>query len=298
MPEVLSEAEKILQSLSEDRITPEEALEKLEVPGEMIGDIKSDFAFDPLRCGFTVVEDNQYIRANQPDLIIVAGRPGSGKTAFASQVALNVSAYSPVHNFSLEMTGKQLKERYISQLTGRGLRQLRYVREDLLKPALETISKHHLKVDDTNGLDINVLMQRAIDFNRRNKLGLIVVDYLQIVTTTKQGLKTDTVGEVAVKLKALAKTLNVPVLALAQMNRGFDYRLTENPEAEPIMADLADSSALEKWADVVLCLHRPYPGLVKVFCLKNRNGPTENFKLKFKGEIMKFEDMGHEVTGL
>lgn len=283
---------ELIKQLEEGTITPEEAVRQYEHPGTFIGDINSEVECLPLVCGFPSIEEYQYLRQGKPDLTVIAARPGHGKTALACQIASNVSEHSNVLLFSLEMSKEELKNRFLAQETGRSIKHLKMVKPELLRAANERIKKKRILVDDTNGLDIGQLMSRAVDFSRQGNLSLVVVDYLQIITIGKQGLKAELVSEITQKLKALARRINCPVLALAQMNRSFDGRVADNPQAEPFMSDIADSSGVEKCADCVICLHKPHDDLVRAFVLKNRNGAAKNFSLTFRGETLKFIDRG------
>lgn len=267
-------------------------MEQFESPGANLCDIDGFFETKALRCGFPFFEFHQYLRENQPDLVVIAARPGVGKTSFACQIGMNVGTQFPVHMFSLEMTKEQLSQRMLSLHSGKPRGHLFSLPGPDRKRLQEQMSKYAFKIDDTNGLAINELISRTVSRHRRTPLGLVIVDYMQIVNTAGMRSKAEEVGFVAESLKSLAKTIHAPVLVLAQMNRMFDSRVADNPTAQPIMADLADSAGIEKWADVVICLHRPkdYPNTVKGYTLKNRNGVGLDFEMRFDGALTKFID--------
>lgn len=271
---------------------PQKIVDDFEVHGTDLADIDGFFESAALRCGFPTLETHQYLREAQPDLVVVAARPGAGKTAFACQIALEVAKDGPVQLFSLEMTKEQLASRIFSVVSKIPIKELYRLNEVQRAHLRHQLRSNSLKIDDKNGLSINELIVRATDIHNRTPLRLIVVDYLQIVTTQSGRSKAEEVLYISEKLKGLAKKLSVPILALAQMNRMFDGRISDNPMAQPVMSDLADSSGIEKWADVILCLHRSkdFPNIVKGFVLKNRNGVALDFDMRFNGETTRFSD--------
>lgn len=275
----------------------DERLRRAQCPAVAIGDIDFDTDNSALPCGFSEVERYKYLRQRQPDLVVVAARPGVGKTAFALQLATNVArASGPVLFFSLEMDRRQLKQRLVALQSETSINKLHLLKEAKKVEIREYFSALPLSIDDEPSLAINVLMARAIATNKRTPLSLIVVDYLQIVRADSTRSKADEVAEIAEKLKVLAKELKVPIMALAQMNRNVEGRSMYSKDPRPMMSDLADSAGIEKWSDVIMFLHRPElinksrPGEVDVFVVKNRHGATEDFRLGFSGEITKFYD--------
>jgi replicative DNA helicase len=302
----------VITQLRKKEITPEQALEQTLLPGKHISEIECDLDVKPLQCGFYHLEENLYLRKNRPDLIIVAARSGVGKTAFAGQVALNVSKHSNVLFFSLEMTKEMLKERFVALETQKPLKRLVTLPKTVIDATNHTQSKYNLFIDDTRGLTINELVARAKRHHEKKPLDLVVVDYLQIVNCNEKRTKAEEVLYVAGALKDLAIALRVPVLALAQSNRAIDgrgmyvdYKSGEQKKAtnvRPLMSDLADSAGIEKWSDVIMFLYRQYledrtrPGEADCYILKNRNGATEDFTMEFSGEICKFFDRG-PMTG-
>lgn len=285
----------ITEALKRGEIDPDTALERFECPAKPLADIDVDLDVSPLTCGFPSFEKYFYLRKGQPDLVTVAARPGVGKTSLAMQLSLNVAQHTPVMVFSIEMTAAQLKSRILSVETGRSSQQLKHPdNRPLIEKANARFRRLKLVIDDQNSIDLSTLTARSLDYKRRFGLGLIVVDYLQIVSGTPGRSKAEEIADVAEGLKTLAKEAKCPVLALAQMNRMFDGRVGDDPEARPVMSDLADSAGIEKWSDVVLCMHKPFPHSVKVFALKNRNYEMKDFNMQFSGELTKFIDNSHE----
>lgn len=298
---------KLAKAVQSGHMSPEQALKTFEFPGRHISEIECSLESDPLPCGFTEFEQRKYFRKNRPDLIVVAARPGHGKTSFVCQIALNVSKTMPVLVFSLEMNASSLKERLLAVELGRPIKKLQYVEKEIIENANRKLSNCNLIIDDTNGLHLNELINRTRAYKQANPdLGLVVVDYIQIVQTAQYRSKSEEVSIVARQLKELAKDLNCPVLVAAQNNRNIegrgsfiDYKTGEMSQAKnnrPMMSDLADSAGIEKWADFIMFLQRPYlvdrtrRDETDVFVVKNRNGEAEDIILGFSGEMTKFSD--------
>jgi replicative DNA helicase len=241
------------------------------------------------------------------DLIIVAGRPSMGKTSFAMNIAENaaIKHRKPVAIFSMEMSGEQLAMRMISSLGRINQQNLRTGRlEDSDWPritsAIAMLSEAPLFVDETPALSPTELRARARRIKREHGLGLIVVDYLQLmaVPQNKENRATE-ISEISRALKALAKELNVPVIALSQLNRSLEQR----PDKRPVMSDLRESGAIEQDADVIVFIYRdevynedsPDKGTAEILIRKQRNGPTGNCRLTFLGQYTKFENYSPEI---
>jgi replicative DNA helicase len=243
------------------------------------------------------------------ELIIVAGRPSMGKTAFSMSIAGYVAQHiGPVAVFSLEMSGKSLHQRNIARVGGIPLGHIldgkKFRDEDWprLTHAVSVMSEMPMFVDDTSGMSLVQIVSRSRTIKRREGLSLIVVDYLGLMTggtDERQDLK---IGSYSAGLKALAKQLDVPVIALAQLNRGVEQR----PNKRPTMGDLRDSGAIEQDADIILMLYRdevynpdtPDRGTAEIIVGKQRNGETGPVRLAFIGEHQKFADLKNLVGGL
>jgi replicative DNA helicase len=279
----------------------EKVLEDFEMPGTHISNIEFDPLNQALPTGFHDMDKHRYIRQGKSDLVVLAARPGAGKTALAMQIAANVSERYPVYFFSLEMAKDQLKQRLYALYSETSINKLHLLTENK-KHELDSFFKTlDLRINDTNGLDINTLMSSAHAFAKKRRPALIVIDYLQIISPSKPGRsKAEEVAEISEKLKTLAKELSCPILTLAQMNRNVEGRSAYSKDPKPMMSDLADSSAIEKWSDVIFFMHRPYlinrerPGEADVFVAKNRHGPNENFTLGFSSELIKFFDFSKD----
>lgn len=241
------------------------------------------------------------------DLIIIAGRPSMGKTSFAMNIAENAAIRhrKPVAIFSMEMSGEQLAMRMISSLGRINQQNLRTGRlEDSDWPritsAIAMLSEAPLFVDETPALSPTELRARARRIKREHDLGMIVVDYLQLMSVpqNKENRATE-ISEISRALKALAKELNVPVIALSQLNRSLEQR----PDKRPVMSDLRESGAIEQDADVIVFIYRdevynedsPDKGTAEILIRKQRNGPTGNCRLTFLGQYTKFENYSPEI---
>jgi len=252
--------------------------------------------------GFTDLDEKT--SGLQPgDMIIVAGRPSMGKTAFALNIAEHVAVDMglPVAVFSLEMPGTQLAMRLLSSI-GR-LDQLR-VRTGRLNDdewqrltfALGKLNEAPIHIDETGGINAVDLRARARRLYRQcGRLGLIVVDYLQLMSSTRDGENRATeIAEISRSIKSLAKELHVPVIALSQLNRELEKR----NDRRPVMSDLRESGAIEQDADLILFLYRDEvynpdsteKGAAEVIIGKHRNGPTGKVPLTFLGEYTRFQN--------
>jgi replicative DNA helicase len=237
------------------------------------------------------------------DLVIVAGRPSMGKTAFSLNIAENVALDTglPVAVFSMEMGATQLAMRMIGsvgRLDQHRMRTGRLEDEDWVRltTALGKLNDAPMFIDESAGLNALEVRARARRLHRQcGKLGLIVIDYLQLMAATRQGENRATeISEISRALKALAKELDVPVVALSQLNRGLEQR----PNKRPVMSDLRESGAIEQDADVILFIYRdqvynpdsPDKGTAEIIIGKQRNGPIGTVRLTFLGEHTRFEN--------
>ncbi len=236
------------------------------------------------------------------ELIIVAGRPSMGKTTFAMNIAENaaIGSKTPVAVFSMEMPGEQLAMRMISSL-GRidqhHIRTGQLTDEDWprVTSAVHMLSEANLFIDDTPAMSPGEVRARARRMKRKHGLGLIVIDYLQLmqVPGASENRATE-ISEISRGLKAIAKELGVPVIALSQLNRSLEQRT----DKRPIMSDLRESGAIEQDADLIVFIYRdevynedsPDKGMAEIIIGKQRNGPIGKSVLTFLGKYTKFEN--------
>ena len=238
------------------------------------------------------------------DLIIVAGRPSMGKTAFCLNIASNVAlqAETGVAIFSLEMSSDQLVMRMLCSLAQLDLARVRvgHIHDREYKKialAVGDLGEAPIYIDDTPALSVMELRARARRLRRdpTAKLGLIVVDYLQLMRGAGEDSREQEISNISRSLKALAKELSVPIIALSQLNRQVELRA----EKKPVMADLRESGAIEQDADIIAFIYRdevyhpesPDAGIAEINIAKQRNGPTGNVRLLFRKEFALFASL-------
>ena len=237
------------------------------------------------------------------DLIIIAGRPGMGKTGFLLSVLKNVALTHRKHvaMFSLEMSNEQLDQRLIAQQTGINSQKLRSgkLAEDELPmfvEAVDVLGGTKVFLDDTPAISPMQMRTKCRRLHMEHHLDLIIVDYLQLMTgDTKNDNRVQEVSYISRNLKVLARELNVPVLTAAQLSRSVEQR----SEKLPILSDLRESGSLEQDADIVMFLHNPnqeedrvsgLDGAMKLIIAKHRNGPVGEIDLVFLKKLARFED--------
>lgn len=246
------------------------------------------------------------------DLIIIAARPSMGKTAFAMSIARNaaIEHHTAIGIFSLEMSTIQLATRLISaeaRINAHNVRTGKFRAEEGAKISrtVHKLSKAPIYIDDTPGISILELRAKARRLKNEKNCGLIIVDYLQLVNPAgNMESREREISSISRSLKALAKELNIPVVALSQLNRAVETR----SDKKPMLSDLRESGSIEQDADVVLFLYRPEmyqiqtfgsgdmqgestEGIAEVIVGKQRNGPTGEVRLKFIKEYARFENL-------
>ncbi len=260
---------------------------------------------------------NEITAGLQPsDLIIVAGRPAMGKTAFALNVCMRAAIQGgvPTVIFSLEMSKEQLMQRMLCAWGKVDLGKMR--RGNIndqdwanLHTAADHFTKAKLFIDDTPALGVMELRGRCRRLKREHDLGMVVVDYLQLMRASRKvDSREQEISEISRSLKSLAKEIHVPVVALSQLNR----KLEERGDKRPMLSDLRESGAIEQDADIIMFLYRdevynkrednPKQGVAEVIIGKQRNGPTGTVELAYVGAYTAFEEleeryMGYEPQG-
>jgi replicative DNA helicase len=256
------------------------------------------------------------------ELIILAARPAMGKTSFAMSLAQNAATKQsdgsggwPCLVFSLEMSSTQLAERMLcseARVDSSALRRGQLQRQDMtnLTYAAAALSRAPILIDDTPALSLRELRARARRFRSNKELfgdkkfGLILIDYLQLMRGSPQAAKASReqeISEISRGLKALAKELNCPVLALSQLNRSLEQRTDKRPQ----LSDLRESGAIEQDADVILFIYRDVvynkesenPHLAEVIIGKNRHGATGTIETHFEGRFTRFENLSQRSNG-
>jgi replicative DNA helicase len=242
------------------------------------------------------------------DLIIIAGRPSMGKTSLALNMCEYVSVDTglPTAVFSMEMASTQLVSRLIGSVGKLNQHKMRTGQLDdndweKLSYALGQLNEAPIFIDEGSALNPYEVRARARRLHKQcGRLGLIVIDYLQLMGSggSTENRATE-ISEISRSLKALAKELNVPVIALSQLNRSVEQR----PDKRPVMSDLRESGAIEQDADVIMFIYRdevynpetPDKGIAEIILAKQRNGPVGRVKLTFLGEYTKFENYANPV---
>jgi replicative DNA helicase len=250
---------------------------------------------------------NQYTSGLQPsDLIVVAGRPSMGKSAFAAAIAehIAIEVKKPVAFFSLEMSKEQLVQR---MLCSQARVDAHKVRSGFLSPsdwpkltaAAGKLSNSPIFIDDAPAISALELRAKARRLKAQHDIQLIVLDYLQLMrgTSTKSDNRQQEISEISRSIKALARELNVPIIALSQLSRAVESRQDHRPQ----LSDLRESGAIEQDADVVILLMREEyyqpteenKGIAEIIIAKQRNGPVGTLKLTFIKEFMRFENLAY-----
>ena len=269
---------------------------------------RSDTALTGIATGFTNFDDKTS-GLQKSDLIIIAGRPSMGKTSFAMNLAENAALHNEnsVAVFSMEMPGEQLALRMMSSLGRIDSHSLRTGKLDdhdwpRLISSVNMLSKAKLFIDDTAALTPTELRARTRRLKREHGLDLVIVDYLQLMQVggSTENRATE-ISEISRSLKALAKELQVPIVALSQLNRSVEQR----PDKRPVMSDLRESGSIEQDADVILFIYRDEvynpesadKGTAEIIIRKQRNGPIGTVRLSFLGQYTRFENLAHDDYG-
>lgn len=303
---ILEETEKqlfkLLQSRGAEDLTPikdvvMEAINRIEAASKQSGSVTG------IPTGFT---DLDYRTAGlQPsDMILVAARPSMGKTAFALNLAAHAACKKHITTaiFSLEMSKVQLMNRFLAMESGVSAQNMRTGNlsegewEKLVEGAA-ILGDSGLVIDDTPGISISDMRSKCRKIKlEHDDLGLIIIDYIQLMTSsTRSESRQQEVSEISRSLKALARELNVPVIALSQLSRAVEQR----PDHRPMLSDLRESGAIEQDADVVMFLYRDEyykkdtdkPGVAEVIIAKQRNGPVGTVELAWIGDRQRFANL-------
>ncbi len=253
-----------------------------------------------VRTGFADL-DNMLSGMQASNLLILAARPGTGKTAMAMNIAQQIAVdnKTPIGIFSLEMSQEELVDRLLvgqADVDAWRLKTGKLSEQDFTKlsEAMGQLADAPIFIDDTPGITISEMRTKARRLQLEHNVGLIVVDYLQLVNPgRKVESRVQEVSIVSQSLKNLARELKIPILALSQLSRAVEHR----GEAKPQLADLRESGAIEQDADVVMFLYRADPDAtgsplpINLLIAKHRNGPTGEINLLFRGDRIKFYSM-------
>ena len=307
--DVMNEAEKAVFNVSERRLKHD--LQPISSVLSDYYDRIDDLAKRPddihgVPTGF--VDLDKMLTGLQPsDLLIIAGRPGQGKTGFLLSIAKNAGLVHKKHVaiFSLEMSNEQVVQRLIAQETGIDSQRLRTGKlQDqewpLFTHAIEVFGDTHIYLDDTPAITPLQLRTKCRRLHMEFGLDLIIIDYLQLMGgDTRNDNRVQEVSYISRNLKILARELNVPVLTAAQLSRAVEQR----SDKRPVLSDLRESGSLEQDADIVMFIYRPdqyekdtvKQNVAEIIVAKHRNGPVGSVELVFRGALAKFENAATRV---
>lgn len=305
---ILEDAEKQLFTLLQTRNRGDfepinqvvlNALAKIEAASKAKGEVTG------IECGF--IDLDRRLSGLQPsDLILIAARPSMGKTAFALNIAQHVAFVKnvPTAIFSLEMSKEQLVNRLFSleslvdaQVLRNG--NLSETDWEKLAESATVIGKSNLIIDDTPSISVSELRSKCRKYKLEHNLGVVIIDYLQLMSGSgKSESRQNEIAEISRSLKALARELNVPVLALSQLSREVEKR----PDKRPMLSDLRESGAIEQDADVVMFIYRDEyynkdsdrKNVAEIITAKQRNGPVGTDELVWRPNYTRFENMWND----
>ncbi|RJP51883.1 MAG: replicative DNA helicase [Anaerolineaceae bacterium] len=306
---VMNEAEKAVFNVSEKRLKHDLQPIRSVLSGyyDRIDDLsKRPEDFHGVPTGFYDLD--KLLGGLQPsDLLIIAGRPGQGKTGFLLSIAKNAALTHKKHVaiFSLEMSNEQVVQRLIAQETGIDSQRLRTGKLlenewPLFTHAIEVLSDTHIYLDDTPAITPLQLRTKCRRLHMEFGVDLVIVDYLQLMGgDTRNDNRVQEVSHISRSLKVLARELNVPVLAAAQLSRAVEQRT----DKRPVLSDLRESGSLEQDADIVMFIYRPdqyekdsdKQNVAQILVSKHRNGPMGDVELIFRGALAKFENAATKV---
>ena len=318
--DLLDKAEQSLFEVSQGNLKKnyEGSNELVKAALKRIEEIYNSDGFSGIPSGFAGI-DQVTAGWQDSDLIIIAARPGMGKTAMVLSMARNIAVdhNKAVGLFSLEMSSVQLITRLISSETGIDSEKLRKgslnaVEWDQLTSKVKTLEDAPLFIDDTPGISIFDLRAKCRRLKSQHDVSIIIVDYLQLMTagaSKNSGNREQEISSISRSLKSIAKELAIPVIAISQLSRAVE---TRGGSKRPLLSDLRESGAIEQDADIVSFIYRPEyyqmsewdddgsptDGQAEFIIAKHRNGSLSNVRLRFEGRLAKFSDMNSDYDSL
>jgi len=310
--ELLDEAERKVFSIAEQGAKqggPQPIKDVLKATVDKIDELfKSDEKLTGIPTGFTDL-DEKTSGLQGGALVIVAARPAMGKTTFSMNMAENalIRTGKPVLVFSMEMPAQQIVMRMLASLGRIDMSRVTSgkLEEDdwpRFSSAVSLLAEQKLFIDDSAGLSPTEVRARARRVAREHgDIGVILVDYLQLMQVPGAESRVNEISEISRSLKGLAKEMNCPVIALSQLNRSLEQR----PNKRPVMSDLRESGAIEQDADIIMFIYRDEvynedsddKGTAEIIIGKQRNGPIGTVRLAFLGRYTRFEDLAHNTYG-
>lgn len=275
-------------------------IDKVLNPGKYLYEADPDaLEIKPFSSGFDCLDnETMLLKKDEGELIIVCGEASMGKSSLMLKIAFNVSKHRPVHIFSLEDSYESIVRRRLATTIKSTISDIqRGLNKDRIQAGLDELKKYNFFVDDTGGLNVDEICERAEARHKKHKTELIVVDHLQVVGVDSTHTRALEIGNITYKLKALAKKLRCPVILASQMNRQNAGRENKKPQ----LTDLKESSSIEQNADVVVSVFREYRYTklrqfeADISVLKNRNGPVSDFVFGFSPSLADFFEVDQGI---
>lgn len=265
--------------------------DKLLYPGKQLSDFDTEsLKIETIPSGFPSFDKYKLLKRNRGELILIGARPSQGKSGLGFQIAMNVAEYGKAHIFSLEMDHESIVARKASISLNKPLDYIQSgnTTPEEIRAVKGSLERLNCIIDDSPGLNVYQICDRARMQYKKDRTDLIVVDFIQIVDYDRKGNRHIELANISMALKNLAKELRVPVIALSQLNRQSEFR----EDGTPQLSDLKESGSLEQDADVVVLIHRSKdtPSSAKIIIAKNRNGPTGEIGMYFAAGQCRFMD--------
>jgi replicative DNA helicase len=293
---------ELLEQLKSGQKTIDEVL----YPEVHISDISIDnLKVDLMPSGFQSMDDLMFLKKDRGQLVVVAGRPGMGKTSFMLNVAENVAKTMPVYFFSLEMGRDELLTRIMASTINKSSSAIMQgsIPREILSKGIKKLSEIQLYILDRDVYDLHVFLDTVKTLIKRRGNGLVILDYLQLLRTTRGHSTTAEVGEITRSLKLLANELKTPIIIASQLNRQCEMRGVQSGDYRPMMSDLRDSGSIEQDADTVAFVHRQYVytrapedrGRASIIIAKNRHGAIAELDFQYTEHQTRFIDRGVDI---
>ena len=283
-----------------DLLSTPEAINQALNPGRYLHQADPDsLQITTMSSGFDCFDnDTMLLKKNEGELIIVCGEASMGKSSLMLKIAFNASLERPVHIFSLEDSYESIVRRRLAGEIKMTIADIqRGLNKDRIVPGLESLRSRNFFIDDTGGLTVDEICERARTRHKKFKTEMIVIDHLQVVGVNPTHSRALEIGNITYKLKALAKELRLPILLASQMNRQNAGRESKKPQ----LTDLKESSSIEQNADIVVAVFREVrytklrPFEADISVLKNRNGPVSDFIFNFAPSTADFTEMDQGI---
>ncbi len=279
---------KMMKAMKEDPAV----IDQLLYPGKQLGNYNVDeLKIDILHSGFKSLDDMMIFKKGRGELIFIGARPSQGKSALLVQLATNIAETGKSHLITLEDSHESIVTRQTARILNRGMDFIQrghVPRQDLVY-AQEQIQRLDMVVDDTGGLNVYQICDRARMHHKKSPLTALFIDYIQIVKSERKVSRVEDLAAISAELKALAKELKIPVIVASQLNRQSEFQGKDGKGRLPQLSDLRDSGSLEQDADVALLIHRKGE-MADIIIAKNKNGPTGSVSMKYAGAQCRFID--------